>query len=67
MRNVAELRSMTIPELMLMVHQIRKDQFKLRLTRSQDPLQVKSHHFSELRKKVAQIKTIITEKNRKDV
>lgn len=66
MTKIAELRSKTNAELESMVNQLRKDQFKLRLARSQDPLQIKSHQFSVLRKQIARIKTIITE-NRKDV
>lgn len=66
MTNMAELRSKTLPELEAMIIELRKDQFKLRLARSQDPLQVKSHNFSILRKQIARIKTIISE-NRKAV
>jgi len=66
MKSITELREMTIPDLENLIYQIRKDQFKLRLVRTQDPQQVKSHQFSELRRSVAQVKTIMTEKNRKD-
>ena len=61
MKNLAELRSMTIDELKAEVLGARKQQFNLRLKKANGSLE-KTHPVTLLRKQVARIKTIMTEK-----
>jgi len=61
MKNLSELRAMSADELNKELLETRKDQFKLRLQKASGSLE-KTHQFGIVRKYVARIKTILTEK-----
>lgn len=59
-----ELRAKTVEELTKDLLDLSTEQFKLRLQLSTGQLQ-QTHQLKSLRRKVAQIKTILTEKGEK--
>lgn len=61
MKNTKELRSMTVEELQTEIMSLRKDQFNLRMKRANGALD-KTHVVSLVRKSIARVKTIMTEK-----
>lgn len=61
MKDTAELKSMTIDELQAELLSLRKDQFTLRLKKANGALD-KTHLIKEVRKTIARVKTIMTEK-----
>lgn len=61
MMSANELRQLSTEELEAKLLAVRKEQFALRLQRSNGTLE-KTHPFSHLRKDIARIKTILTEK-----
>lgn len=61
MNNLEELRTLSPADLNQKLLDLRKEQFNLRLKRSNGELD-KTHQFSQTRKLIAQIKTILTEK-----
>ena len=58
-----ELRELSVQDLEGKLLELRKEQFNLRMKRATGSLD-KFHQFARIRKTIAQIKTIITEKNR---
>ena len=60
---VSELRTKTADELITELETLRREQFKLRMQRSTGEAP-RSHNFRQIRQKVAQVKTILTEKKR---
>lgn len=61
MMNLNELRELTIDELKEKLLHLRKDQFMLRMKKANGMLD-KPHQITQLRKTVARVKTLITEK-----
>lgn len=61
MKLIEELRQLTIEELEIKLLALRKDQFNLRMKKSSGSLE-KSHLINRVRKSVAKVKTILTEK-----
>ena len=61
MKDIKELRDMTSDELKNEIIELRKQQFNLRMKKANGALD-KTHHFSNVRKSIARIKTILTEK-----
>ena len=61
MKTVNELRQLTSNELSEELLLLRKEQFNLRLTKASGSLD-KTHKITEVRKNIAQLKTIMTEK-----
>ena len=57
--NVADLRKMSMPELQKELINLRQEQFNLRMQAS-----VRPHQYGQVRTSIAQVKTIITEKQR---
>lgn len=61
MRNVSELREMSVDELNDELLSLRKEQFGLRMKKANGTLD-KTDHINKVRKSVARVKTILTEK-----
>ena len=61
MKNTAELRELNLDELNVELWDARKSQFNLRLKKANGALE-KTHPITQLRKYVARVKTIMTEK-----
>ncbi len=57
----SELKELNGTELESKLFELRKQQFSLRLKRSNGSLE-KTHHIGQIRKTIARIKTILTEK-----
>ena len=56
-----EIREKTVEELKARIIEIRQSQLKLRLQKASGQLE-KTHQFKELRREIAQIKTVLTQK-----
>jgi len=61
LKPITDLRSMDYAALNAQMFELRKFQFKMRLTKSSGEMK-QSHHIKNLRKYIAQIKTIMHEK-----
>lgn len=61
MKNIDELRHLTISELNEELLSLRKEQFTLRMKRASGSLD-KTHLITMVRKSVARVKTMLTEK-----
>ncbi len=61
MKDINELKQMTIDELQTELLDMRKDQFALRMKKANGALD-KTHLVTMVRKTIARIKTIMTEK-----
>lgn len=61
MKKIDELRNMSVEELQNELLSLRKDQFNLRMKKASGSLD-KTHLITMVRKSVAKIKTILTEK-----
>lgn len=61
MKNLKDLRALTEQELSQELLEMRKEQFKLRLQKSNGSLE-KNHTVGLVRKTIARIKTLLTEK-----
>jgi large subunit ribosomal protein L29 len=61
MKKIDELRSLTIDDLQAKLIQLRKEQFSLRMKRASGSLD-KTHLITMVRKSVARVKTMLTEK-----
>lgn len=61
MKNIDELRQLTISELNEELLSLRKEQFTLRMKRASGSLD-KTHLITMVRKSVARVKTMLTEK-----
>lgn len=61
MKDTSELKKMTIDELQTELLSLRKDQFSLRMKKANGALD-KTHIISSVRKAIARVKTIMTEK-----
>lgn len=61
MKNVNELREMTVEELNNELLSLRKEQFSLRMKKANGSLD-KTHLFTMVRRSVARVKTLLTEK-----
>ncbi|HAU3566716.1 TPA: 50S ribosomal protein L29 [Legionella pneumophila] len=61
MKKIDELRNMSVEELQNELLSLRKDQFNLRMKKAGGSLD-KTHLITMVRKSVAKVKTILTEK-----
>lgn len=61
MKNKAELRNLSIEELQTELLSLRKEQFNLRMKKASGSLD-KTHTITMVRKSVARVKTMLTEK-----
>jgi large subunit ribosomal protein L29 len=61
MKKIDELRNMTVDELQNELLTLRKEQFNLRMKKASGSLD-KTHLITMVRKSVAKVKTILTEK-----
>ncbi|HEM0294704.1 50S ribosomal protein L29 [Legionella pneumophila] len=61
MKKIDELRNMSVEELQNELLSLRKDQFNLRMKKASSSLD-KTHLITMVRKSVAKVKTILTEK-----
>lgn len=61
MKKTTELRKMTSEELNTELLSLRKDQFTLRMKKANGALD-KTHHITLVRKAIARVKTMMTEK-----
>lgn len=61
MKDINELRNLTPDELQAELLSLRKDQFNLRMKKASGSLD-KTHLITKVRKAVARVKTILTEK-----
>jgi len=61
MKDTNELKKMTIDELQTELLSLRKDQFTLRMKKANGALD-KTHIVTQVRKAIARVKTIMTEK-----
>lgn len=61
MKNIEQLRALSKSELTEELLSLRKAQFELRMKRANGSLE-KTHQFAQIRKALAQIKTLMTEK-----
>lgn len=61
MKNTDELRNLTIDELQKELLSLRKEQFNLRMKKASGSLD-KTHLITLVRKSVAKVKTMLTEK-----
>ena len=61
MKKINELRDLSVKELQTELLSLRKEQFNLRMKKANNTLD-KTHLISMVRKSVARIKTILTEK-----
>lgn len=60
----SELRVKTSDELNAELETLQKEQFNLRIQKSAGGEAVRTHNFRQVRRKIAQIKTILNEKTR---
>lgn len=58
---IAELRQKQIPELKLVLSDLLRKQFKLRILKASGELK-RNHQVKELRRDIARVMTLITEK-----
>lgn len=61
MKDINELRSLTAEELQVELLSLRKDQFNLRMKKANGTLD-KTHVVLQVRRAIARVKTIMTEK-----
>lgn len=61
MKKIAELRKLNCEELKTELLSLRKDQFTLRMKKANGTLD-KTHHITMVRKAIARVKTMMTEK-----
>lgn len=61
MKFINELRQLTVEELQAKLLLLRREQFNLRMKRASGSLD-KTHLITQVRKSVAKVKTILTEK-----
>lgn len=61
MKNTKELKSLTLDELQRELLSLRKEQFTLRMKKASGALD-KTHFVTMVRKAIARVKTIMTEK-----
>jgi len=61
MKKVNELRSLSVEELQEELHSLRKEQLNLRMKKASGSLD-KTHLITLVRKSVARVKTMLTEK-----
>ena len=61
MKNINELREMSVDQLGIELLDMRKQQFNMRLKKANGVLE-KTHGITHVRKSIARIKTLITEK-----
>lgn len=61
MKKIDELRNLTVEELQTELLSLRKEQFNLRMKKASGSLD-KTHLITLVRKSVAKVKTILTEK-----
>lgn len=61
MKTINELRNLSNEELQSELLSLRKEQFNLRMKKANGSLD-KTHHFSLVRRTIARVKTLITEK-----
>lgn len=61
MKNTKELRKLTLEELKTELLSLRKEQFTLRMKKANGALD-KTHFVTMVRKAIAKVKTIMTEK-----
>jgi len=61
MKKIDELRNLTVEELQTELLSLRKDQFNLRMKKASGSLD-KTHLITLVRKSVARVKTMLTEK-----
>ncbi|KTD17637.1 50S ribosomal protein L29 [Legionella jordanis] len=61
MKNIKELRELTPDELQAELLTLRKEQFNLRMKKANGSLD-KTHLITQVRKGIARLKTILTEK-----
>lgn len=61
MKKINELREMNSEELNTELLSLRKDQFTLRMKKANGALD-KTHHITMVRKTIARVKTLMTEK-----
>ncbi|KTD07978.1 50S ribosomal protein L29 [Legionella jamestowniensis] len=61
MKDIKELRELTPDELQAELISLRKDQFNLRMKKANGSLE-KTHLIPKVRKTIAQVKTIMTQK-----
>ncbi|ASQ47215.1 50S ribosomal protein L29 [Legionella clemsonensis] len=61
MKDIKELRELTPDELQAELISLRKEQFNLRMKKASGSLD-KTHHIPKVRKTIAQVKTIMTQK-----
>ncbi len=61
MRSINDLRNMKVSELEAELLDLRKEQFNLRLTKANGALE-KTHLLDQVKKTIARVKTIMTEK-----
>ena len=59
--DAAEMRSKDVPELKALLLEKRKEAFSLRMQRGSGQ-EVRTHHFREVRRDIARIKTIMNQK-----
>ena len=59
---VSDLKTKTPRELNEMVLTLMRELFDLRMQKGIGEMQMKSHHFKRIRRLVARVKTILTEK-----
>lgn len=64
MKSIDELKALSISDLEAKVISLRKEQFDLRMKKSNGTLEG-THHFAALKKAIAQAKTLITQKRSK--
>ncbi|CEK09451.1 50S ribosomal protein L29 [Legionella hackeliae] len=61
MKDIKELRDLTTDELQTELLSLRKEQFNLRMKKANGSLD-KTHLITKVRKSIAQVKTIMTQK-----
>ncbi len=61
MKKINELRDLSVEELQTELLSLRKEQFNLRMKKASGSLD-KTHLITRVRKSVAQVKTLLTEK-----
>ncbi|WED42628.1 50S ribosomal protein L29 [Legionella cardiaca] len=61
MKDIKELRELTADELQTELLSLRKEQFNLRMKKANGTLD-KSHFITRVRKAIARVKTVMTEK-----
>jgi large subunit ribosomal protein L29 len=61
MKDISELKKMTVDELQTELLSLRKDQFNLRMKKANGALE-KTHLITQVRRTIARVKTIMTQK-----